>query len=72
MIVVKCDLVRCAGVKEVFFVLKMNIALRGEPICIPLAVTDSEVEATSSRSAIDNILFAMANKRKQEVLRDMY
>lgn len=39
---------------------------------IPLAETDSELEAASSRSAIDSILFAIANKKSQEVLREMY
>lgn len=59
----KCDLVRCAGVEEVYLaVLKINIhGNTRESQYIPLAETDSELEAASSRSAIDNILFAIAN-----------
>lgn len=66
----KCDLVRCAGVEEIYFsALKIDIGKTREIRFIPLAETDSKLEAASSRSAIDNILFAIATERKQEILR---
>lgn len=61
----KCDLVRCAGVEEFYLsALKIDTGKMREIQYIPLAETDSEWEAASSRSAIDNILFAIAKKRK--------
>lgn len=64
----KCDLVRCARVEEVYFpALKIDIGKMREIRHIPLAETDSELEAASSRSAIDNILFAIVKEIQQEV-----
>jgi hypothetical protein len=68
----KCDLICCAGVEEVYFCIKDKYTWQHESQYIPLAETDSELEAAFSRSAIDNILFAIAKNRKQEILRHVY
>lgn len=68
----KRDLIRCAGVEEVYFsILRINTA-NTKSQYIPLAETDSELEAASSRSAIDNILFAIAKDRRQGILKHVY